>query len=153
MKIKSVDIVFENCESLKFMYPDIFYFDIGEVTQKYKSYLGSICLCNTIDDFELCIRKDAVPQCNIFNNMKNPLDRIMNDITQLHVEFLCGQKILYYINWPSECVNYHDNQVVIKMSNDDIFVKSSLKKFDKSKITNKNKLLSLSKALTAVYYT
>lgn len=124
MYVEYVELVFENCESLKFKYPDVCYLDINGIEDSYSSYSNTICLNKVASSFVIGINKNSKPDEHLFSVLEDPLGRIANDITQLCVYFTDGSKVLYLVRWPENDEFYHSGQKIKRSKHDHIIISS-----------------------------
>lgn len=127
MNVKSVELVFENCECIKFKYPNVCYLNIDKVSTRFRTFANCIQKTVRLEDFELIIKKDAIAKkvC-VFDGDSDPLNRIANDITHLIVQYDNGQKETYIVIWPEDDEYYHKNQKIIRTEKGNIYINNSL---------------------------
>lgn len=127
MNVKSVELVFENCECIKFKYPNVCYLTIDKISTKFRNFVNCIQKAIRIEDFELIIKKDAIAKkvC-VFGGDSDPLNRITNDITHLIIQYDNGQKETYIVIWPEDDEYYHKNQKIIRTEKGNIYINNSL---------------------------
>lgn len=124
MNVEYVELVFENCESLKFKYPDICYLDINGIEDSYSSYSNAICLNKVASGFVIGINKNSKPDEHLFSVLRDPLSRIANDITQLCVHFTDKSNVLYLVRWPDGDDFYHSGQSIKRSNSGHIIISS-----------------------------
>ena len=102
--VKSIDIVFENCEEYTFPKEDIGYFEISDIREKifrcacnaiskYKTaYCVNIELFDTNRFQEDCIDRNVV--ADVFARIANH-----NDITQIHIHYKDGTEEQYLVDY------------------------------------------------------
>lgn len=131
--LKKIDIVFENCESITLEYPHICYIKTYGYKEDFANYLNCIVKNKIIDGFELIVSKTAKiveEDSNLFDDKKNPIDRIMNDITQLHITYEDDSVDSFLVSWPHDETGsdtWHTGQKVIKTASGNIYVISKNK--------------------------
>ena len=113
MNVKKVSIVFENCESLEYSFPDISYFQIYGPYISFGNYSNAISKNECVNGFTIIISKDAKPEECLFSERPNPNSRLMNDITQLFLTYEDGTTQTYFVKWPHDDDDmYHSKQEV-----------------------------------------
>lgn len=120
--IKSVEFVFENCESLVLNYPDIFMFNIWGEKECYHSYCNCITLSTTISGFYAGISKNAKPTdescywCSDGEEQEPRLSRLekYQDITQVIVNFCDSNQRSYFVEWSEGDDIIHSGQKLVK---------------------------------------
>lgn len=102
--VKSIDIVFENCEAYTFPKEDIGYFEISDIREaifrcacnaisKYKTaYCVNIEIFDTNRLQEDCIDSNVV--ADVFARIANH-----NDITQIHIHYEDGTEEQYLVDY------------------------------------------------------
>ena len=118
MQVKTIELVFENCECITFNAKDVLLFGIGDITEAYSSFMNGISLHSTIDEFYIVIRKAVLPDSSgLFNPDTNPLDRLLvPDITQIHVTFEDDSTREYYVLWNSNDEDDNNNSINLDQS-------------------------------------
>lgn len=128
--VKSITLVFENCEGLTFEYPDIFYFDIGSTKEKFSTFTNAISKIKVVSGFSLAIKLGSTPvNIDAFSQWCSWQHRLtLKDITQINIEFKNGEVDELVVTWPSATDNNSsdfqsaeniDNFILIKSTNDD----------------------------------
>lgn len=131
--IKSIEFVFENCESLVFNYPDVFMFNIWGEKESYHSYSNCILLEKSISGFYAGINKDAKPtheSCYWGNEGQEPnLYRLLQykDVTQVLINFENSSSCCYFVEWPEGDSTSHSGQSWQKTEEGHIFYLSTMK--------------------------
>lgn len=124
--LKSVEVVFENCECIEIFYPDISYIQIHGLEQKIGNYSNCISKHDTIDGFEMFISGDAVLshlQEDVFPNVS--LDRFkLCDITQLDIKWDDGTNDYVFVRWTGDSDYTHPNQKAIVSPDGNLYISS-----------------------------
>lgn len=109
--IESIELVFENCECMKFSSTDILYFDMSGHDKRINNYSNAITISNYIKSFEIAIKKDAKP-IDWFSSHEPDCSRLTGrDITQIEIKCVDGSLELFVVEWPDGDNQYHhDNQ-------------------------------------------
>lgn len=131
--IKSVEFIFENCESLVFDYPDIFMFNIWGEKDYYSSYCNVITLDKSIAGFYVGLSATAQPSIeNSYfvtqgDNAPNisRLDQY-KDVTQILVTFTDNSNKHYLVEWPEDDSTTHSGQTLTKTENGHILYLSKM---------------------------
>lgn len=102
--VKSIDIVFENCEVYTFPKEDIGYFEISDIREKI-----SRCACNAIDKYKTtyCVNIEIFDtnrlqeDCIDSNVVADVFARIVNhnDITQIHIHYEDDTEEQYLVDY------------------------------------------------------
>lgn len=96
MKIKSIELVLENCE--------VFKFDIKDITVKLEgvglSIWGESIQLNTVEHAFVIVNKEAKAKGNWDND--DWAKRIHKDITQIHINYDNGSSIGYHLDWDTD---------------------------------------------------
>jgi len=96
MKLKSLTIVFENCEHGTVYAQDINSIVLSGITETLSKQASNINISKNVKNVYL----------NISNNNLELIQRLFkyNDITQLEFEYYDSDKVLYHVDWGnSEC--------------------------------------------------
>lgn len=122
MKLKNIELVFENCETMFINYPDVVYLDVDKPYSSFSSYMNTICKQQHTDGFTIGISKDAdfTDSCAFDGNMT--IDRMkLQDVTQLHITYENNSTESFYINWDVDHETRNEKQQLIT-TNDGNFV-------------------------------
>ena len=129
MKVKSVTLLFENCESISYDFPNIAFLKIGGCKENFDNWNNSITKIKTIKSFEIIIKADAtVSASNLFNIEQRHLNRaILCDITRLIVVYDNNIEETFYVHWPRKATNHHPFQKYSITEKNNIYICSSMK--------------------------
>ena len=130
MKVESICIVFENCESLTYDAKDIRYFNVYGIKTNFNNYGNGSFKSQSIDGLYMIIKNNAVPieEC-LFSN-RNPNDRILTDITQISIAYEDSEEVdHFYLNWEGDNECYAENQTINRTER---FIEIIHRPYDKS---------------------
>ncbi len=101
--LKEITFVFENCETISYNADSIRYFQIHGITEKFANFSNAIFKMLCIDGLEIILKPNPVPsETGFWTEMKNPNERLMNDITSISIEYEDESVEDYYLKWPED---------------------------------------------------
>lgn len=123
MLINNIELLFENCESMWFEYPNFISIDMPDPTTKYYKSYGGVMRTKSIDGYMFVIPKDAVickdKSISFCDTME--LSRLdYNDITHITISSdNGGESICHSVFWDcvSDVENHNQKHIITKAGN------------------------------------
>lgn len=103
--IKSIDIVFENCEYININKNDIIWIRLGDIEQEiHRIACNSISKVTFSNEIEIILKKDIKTKDYIFSNGYNGVKRLFmcNDITSFDIHYDDDSNETIYVDWEDD---------------------------------------------------
>lgn len=97
MNIKSVRLVFENCEVLDIDVEDILFLHTNKEQVKYNRYSGSLRQMTVLKEFGIALKKD-IP-CEFWSHQTVQERLSLRDVTWVTLNFTNDTNKEYYLEW------------------------------------------------------
>lgn len=126
MNLKEITIVFENCESLTYAYPNVSYFQIYGYHETFGNYANAISKNKVINGFEMIIRNpdECVAEC-LFGGC--PSQRLGNDITQLSIKYDNDISETLFVKWAGDSFDtFHNSQTIHTTDKGVVYINSAV---------------------------
>lgn len=134
-QIKSIDIIFENCEYISVNEKDVIYIEMNDVKNHIfriaRNYIADLFYS---DDIIIILNKEAKTKGSIFTKDLTGIDRIKkyNDITSIEIKYENDSTKEIYIDWQESDALENKNQEVLE-KNDCIYIVINKDKKEKMK--------------------
>lgn len=129
MKVKSIELVFENCEVLTIPISDVMLFKVLDEKASYTRTVSGMTKSTTIDGFALALRGDKPCETNYMEYETTSKRMGECDITHITVMYENGTDDSYTVNWPDTGQNEmsHKYQKLKHTAKGNIIMTSTLK--------------------------
>lgn len=111
MSVKSISLIFENCESVTFNYPsEVYMFETSDIKEHFMSWGNSIGIIKYVDGFSIIFGKGC-GELGTFSpdESKLPIERLnqYKDVTGINIEYEDGTVEQLGVSWEGVDSDYH----------------------------------------------
>lgn len=111
MNVESIVLTLENCETLKFKYPDVVYFDVVKPYFRFVNYMNVISRNDCVKGFAIGIKKGAdLSESTSFSSPS--IERLKYcDVTGITITYGDETEDYFLVNWDCADEQCNDKQV------------------------------------------
>ena len=123
--LKSIDIIFENCEYIKINVNDIIWLNFGKINENIRrTACNSISKITYADEIEIVLKKNVKTEDYIFSKGYDGLQRLFmcNDITSFTMTYEDNTEETIYVDWEDDIHPEYNKNQEIKNENGYIFI-------------------------------